>query len=254
MSVFIIAEAGTAHQGDFSVARQMIKVAAEAHADAVKFQMFKDTSFLNPDEQEMAERLMKWRFSTDDWRRLASQCESCGIEFMASAFDRESVDYLVELGVKRFKVASRTLRDDPRLIEYILTKNLPTYISTGFLDTSPILTRQDGYFTRFIGMKEPPIIILHCVSKYPALPEEANLHKINSLRSPHLALYSLGYSDHTVGFTAPIVAVALGATVIEKHFRLNSGDPKHPDYACSLSPDELMEMVARIREAELMLQ
>jgi len=150
------------------------------------------------------------------------------------------VDFLLELGVKRFKVASRTLRDDEELVHYIIAKELPVIVSTGFV--------------RF-NLRWAPnnnLTVMHCVSQYPTSAKNASLKRLLAIGFP-MREHHCGYSDHTVGITAPIAAVALGATVIEKHIRLDPGNPEHPDYCCSLDPDEFAEMVRRIRELELML-
>ena len=245
---FIIAEAGTAHDGEVKQALSLVQAAASAGADAVKFQLYQDASFLLPSEQDKADWFNARRLSRGAWFNVQARARDCGIEFMASAFDAESIDFLIELGVKRFKVASRTLRDDPKLLGYLakkVGKDSPVYISFGMVDAEKELIYH--LYEQFDNLT-----ILHCVSEYPTFPENAKLERIKHI-DRLTSCVPIGYSDHTVGIIAPIAAVALGAMVIEKHIRLEPGNPQHPDYACSLNPDEFAKMVSSIREVERML-
>ena len=244
MSVFIIAEIGTAHEGTLDLAELHVDAACTTGADAVKFQCYKDASFLRPDEPpERARFFLDNRLCENAWRKLAVYCQSKGIEFMASAFDKWAVDLLTDIGVHRYKVASRTLRDAPELVDYIVGLGKPVYISFGMANI---------HEHRWPDNVTP----LHCVSKYPVVGPEARLGDILYRQKPFGGMEwwkRIGYSDHTIGITAPIAAVALGATVIEKHFRLEPGNPDHPDHCCSLNPEQFTEMVFRIRELEMML-
>lgn len=230
---YIIAEAGTSHEGNVREAFQLVRQAAQAGADAVKFQLYKDASFLRPEEQDKAKWFEARRLEPDEWRRVAASAVDYHIDFMASAFDKESVDFLVEMGVKRFKVASRTLRDDTELVEYIVSIGKMTLISLGMVDRLPPSLRQN-----------PTVIPLHCVSLYPCPPELATLDSIAG---------GIGYSDHTQGWLACVLAVARGAPVVEKHFRLEPGHYSHPDWRHSLNPTGFKFMVDMIRETEVML-
>jgi len=244
---FIIAEVGTAHEGTLDLAELHVDAACKTGADAVKFQCYKDAGFLRADEPpERARFFLDNRLGEKAWRKLAVYCHSKGIEFMASAFDRWAVDLLTDIGVHRYKVASRTLRDDPGLVEYIVQMGKPVYISLGMARNWEFLNRL-AYTNRHAANN---ISVLHCVSQYPTLPKDAEIGEIPVLID---CGWYVGYSDHTIGITAPIAAVALGATVIEKHFRLEPGNPAHPDHCCSLNPQQFTEMVFRIRELELML-
>jgi len=243
-NTFIIAEVGTAHDGLLELAKRHIDAAAETGADAVKFQCYRDAGFLRKDEPpELAAFFLERRFTESGWRQIAAHCYSKGIEFMASAFDRWAVDLLTDIGVQRHKVASRTLRDDPKLVTYIIEQGKPVYISLGMVKPGRVIIMTDS------ALPVDRLTFFHCVSQYPTPPNEAALGEIKKIKET----CDVGYSDHTVGITAPIAAVALGATLIEKHFRLEPGNPDHPDYSCSLNPAEFTEMVQRIREVEVML-
>jgi len=237
---FIIAEVGTMHGGSVEVAKYLIKEIKDTGADAVKLQMWTKPFVKKTDEL--------WQFfedhqlSLEDFKTLYEYGKEIGIEVFASVFDKESADYLEGLGVKRWKIASRTLKDDKRLFVYILGKEGIKYISTGMSDIPDI--------DLALGTGDDDVI-MHCVSKYPVPDKEANLSRINDLMLK-LGTTKIGYSDHTVGIDACIHARAMGAIVIEKHIRADHSSKDHPDYSCSIPPELFKIMVAKIRRLEKM--
>ena len=253
--IFIIAEAGVNHNGDIKLAKKLINVAKDAGADAVKFQTFKveDVVTQNAEkaeyqkettgaEESQFEMIKKLELTESDFKELADYAKKAGILFLSSPFDKESVDLLDELDVPAFKVASGEITNLP-LLRYIAKKGKPIILSTGMSTLGEIEEALDVIRSEEVE----DIILLHCVSNYPARVEDVNLRAMGTLKQAFKL--PVGFSDHTLGITAPIAAVALGACVIEKHFTLDRNLPG-PDHKASLEPDELKEMVKAIREVE----
>ena len=251
---FIIAEAGVNHNGSVELAKKLIDTAKDAGADAVKFQTFKVDNVVIKDaekaeyqqettgEGSQYEMIKKLELTEGDFRELADYAEKKDIMFLSSPFDKESVDLLHELDVPAFKVGSGEITNLP-LLRYIAKKEKPIILSTGMSTLGEIEEALD--VIRSEGVED--IILLHCVSNYPARIEDVNLRALGTLKQAFKL--PVGFSDHTLGITAPIAAVALGACVIEKHFTLDRNLPG-PDHKASLEPDELKEMVKDIREVE----
>jgi len=251
---FIIAEAGVNHNGSVELAKKLIDAAKDAGADAVKFQTFKTENVVVKDAQKAEyqkettgegsqyEMIKKLELAEEDFRELADYAEKKDIMFLSSPFDKESVDLLHELDVPAFKVGSGEITNLP-LLRYIAKKGKPIILSTGMSTLGEIEEALD--VIRSEGVED--IILLHCVSNYPARIEDVNLRAMGTLKQAFKL--PVGFSDHTLGITAPIAAVALGACVIEKHFTLDRNLPG-PDHKASLEPDELKEMVKDIREVE----
>jgi len=251
---FIIAEAGVNHNGSVELAKKLIDAAKDAGADAVKFQTFKTENVVVKDAQKAEyqkettgegsqyEMIKKLELTEEDFRELADYAEKKDIMFLSSPFDKESVDLLYELDVPAFKVGSGEITNFP-LLRYIAKKEKPIILSTGMSTLGEIEEALD--VIRSEGVED--IILLHCVSNYPARIEDVNLRAMGTLKQAFKL--PVGFSDHTLGITAPIAAVALGACVIEKHFTLDRNLPG-PDHKASLEPDELKEMVKAIREVE----
>jgi len=254
-SVFVVAEVSANHNRQFDLAEKMIKVAKECGADAVKFQAYTpDTLTINADDKYFRIEHPQWggqtlyelyqKASTPwEWfKQLKKTADDIGITFLCTAFDRTSVDLLEELDICAHKISSFELVD-LALIEYAAKTKKPLIMSTGMADIDEI---QEAVTTaRKAGAKE--IVLLKCVSSYPARPEEMNLRTI-----PHMQeLFGcpVGLSDHSLGIGASVCAVALGANVIEKHFTL-SRKLKTPDSFFSVEPEELKELVTNIRIAE----
>lgn len=262
-SCFIIAEAGVNHNGDMDLALQMIDIAAEAGADAVKFQTFTADRLVSLDAKTAAyqknnagydsqyEMLKKLELSDSDHRTLLERCKKKNIEFMSTPFDEESLDFLVDLGMKKIKVGSGELTNIP-FIKKIAEKNLQTIISTGMATLEEISESINAFLDvrNKLGYSEPIeqiLTILHCTSNYPCPIQDANLR---SMKTIHDAFnLPVGYSDHTLSTDLAFVAVGLGAKIYEKHFTLDKSF-NGPDHAASLDPSELWQLVKNIRFAE----
>lgn len=250
---FIIAEAGVNHNGDINLAKKLIDVAKGTGADAVKFQTFKAENVVTQnaekaeyqkttEEESQYRMLKKLELTGEDFKELSDYGKKNGILFLSSPFDKESVDLLCELDVPAFKVGSGEITDFP-LLRYIAKKEKPIILSTGMSTLGEV--EEALNVIRGEGVED--VILLHCVSNYPARIEDVNLRAMETLKRAFKI--PVGFSDHTHGIIVPIAAVTLGACVIEKHFTLNRNLPG-PDHKASLEPDELKEMVKAIRDLE----
>jgi N,N'-diacetyllegionaminate synthase len=252
---FVIAEAGVNHNGDMALAKRLIDVAREAGADAVKFQTFSAEQLVTENADKAAYQkeqtdaqesqfamLKRLELGTNDFKELAGYAQKRGVIFLSSPFDMGSVDLLAEIGVPAFKVPSGEITNPP-LLRHIARKKKPVILSTG-MSTLDEVAEAVRLFQKE-GTKD--IILLHCVSCYPARVEDTNLRAMDTLRKAFKL--PVGLSDHTQGITVAIAAVALGACVIEKHFTLDRDLPG-PDHKASLEPDELKEMIEAIRDTE----
>ena len=254
--VFIVAEAGANHDCKLEQAKQLIDVAANAEADAIKFQTFSADKIVaktgskagymeKASEKESVYEIFKRIELPHEWHHeLAEYAIKKGLIFLSSPFDEEAVDLLDELGVPAFKVASGELTNFP-LIKYIARKGKPLIVSTGAANMDEV-----GEAVSVIkGTGNKKIVLLHCVANYPAAPEDANLLAMSALKQKFKL--PVGYSDHTRGIAAPLAAVALGAVMIEKHFTLSRKLPG-PDHFYAIEPNELKAMVDSIRAVEKM--
>jgi N-acetylneuraminate synthase len=252
---FIIAEAGVNHNGSPDLARQLIDAAAQAGADAVKFQTFHAESVVTStadkaeyqkqttsSDESQYEMIKKLELSDDTFRELSVYAEKKGIIFLSTPFDEQSVDLLDEIGVPAFKIPSGEITNFP-LLKKIAEKQKPIILSTGMATLGEVEEAVD--YLRKNGAQE--LILLHCTTSYPAPMHSVNLRAMETLRCAFKV--PVGYSDHTEGITTPIAAVAIGAQVIEKHFTLDRSLPG-PDHLASLEPDELKAMVQAIRDVE----
>lgn len=250
---FIIAEAGINHNGDINLAKKLIGAAKDARADAVKFQTFKAENVVikNAEKAEYQKTvkeesqygmLKKLELTEEDFEELADYAKEKDILFLSSPFDKESVDLLYELDVPAFKIGSGEITNFP-LLRYVAKKEKPIILSTGMATLGEV--EEALKVIRSEGVKD--IILLHCVSNYPARIEDINLRAMETLKQAFKL--PVGFSDHTLGITASMAAVAFGACVIEKHFTLDRNLPG-PDHKASLEPDELKEMVKAIRDVE----
>jgi N,N'-diacetyllegionaminate synthase len=263
MKTFIIAEAGVNHNGDEAKALALVEAAARSGADAVKFQTFSADKLTRKgaakaeyqkkatgdgDQHSMLKSL---EMSEQLHARLFAQCAKLGIEFMSTAFDEEALDFLVELGIRRIKVPSGEITNVP-LLQHMASKGLPLIVSTGMAELGEVVAAVDVIRTERAvrGLVEPladKVTILHCTSNYPADNTDVNLRAMTTMaRATGLPV---GYSDHTMGLAVSTGAVALGATVIEKHFTLDRDLPG-PDHKASLEPDQLAALVRQIRDVE----
>lgn len=249
---FLIAEIGSNHNQDFALALKHIDFAYKAGVDAVKFQTFKADKHISKyaeipakylDGHKNVHALIKSVELNRDWQKpLKEYAESKGLIFLSSPCDNEAVDQLEKLGVLAHKIASFDL-PDLDLVRYIAKTNKPILISTGLADWGDIqhavnVCREE---------KNNQIILLQCTSLYPAPASLSNLRAMRTMRDAFNVI--VGYSDHTLGDNIPVTAVAMGASVIEKHVTLDKNLPG-PDHAFAIEPDELGVMVEKIREIE----
>ena len=257
MATLIIAEAGVNHNGDMQLARQLIEAAADAGADVVKFQTFKADKLATTkagkasyqqqatenaeNQQEMLQRL---ELDPDQHQQLISHCHNSGIEFLSTAFDDPSIDLLNTLNLKRLKIPSGEITNLPYL-RRIGELGKPLILSTGMANLGEIEAAISVLETA--GTKRAQITVLHCTTEYPAPMAEVNLRAMPTIGQAFGV--AVGYSDHTAGIEVPIGAVALGATVIEKHITLDQNLPG-PDHKASLEPKEFAAMVRAIRNIE----
>lgn len=219
----IIAEIGQNHNGDIDLACRMIRTAKQAGADVAKFQLYDAKRLFPRKGNPWFAYNCRTELSRDAVRRLARECRRVGIEFMASVFDVERIEWLEKVGVRRYKVASRSINDRP-LIEAIVRTGKPVIVSLG-------LWRGRG-FPKLPGGKR--LSYLYCISKYPAPRVDLGFESVDFSR------YA-GFSDHTLGTTAAMAAFARGARILEKHFTLDKG-MYGPDHRCSMTPDELRQI------------
>lgn len=263
MSVFIIAEAGVNHNGDLERALAMVDIARDAGADAIKFQTFTADRLASPhaEKAEYQKRetgdgdqhamLKALEMSDDMHRRLIARCKSVGIEFMSTPFDEEAADLLVGMGMGRIKVPSGEIVSHS-FLRHLAAKDLPLIMSSGMATLEEIVEAlaviaaarvSCGLEASLAGR----VTVLHCTSNYPAEPEELNLRAMATIAEA--TGLPVGYSDHSLGIAISPAAVAMGATVIEKHFTLDRTLPG-PDHRASLDPAELAAMIQQIRTVE----
>ena len=256
--VIIIAEAGVNHNGDMSIAKKLIDAAVDAEVDYVKFQSFKASNLVSPyakkaeyqikntsnDDTSQLGMLKKLELSHDDHIELMSYCKQKKINFLSTAFDTQGVKYLDKLGLDLFKIPSGEITNFPYLREIALTGK-PIILSTGMSTINDISNALDVF--KKYGLNRKEIVVLHCNTEYPTPMNDVNLKAMLTIGNTFNV--HVGYSDHTLGIEVPIAAVAMGATVIEKHFTLDK-TLSGPDHAASLEPAELKEMVKSIRNIE----
>lgn len=255
MHTLIIAEAGVNHNGSIENAKKLAKIAKECGADIVKFQTAKLESLVSKyadmaeyqkknigrkmSQQEMLKTIL---LSFDEFKELAHYCEQIGIAFLSTPFDLESIDFLDNLGCDVWKIPSGEITNLPYL-EKIAKTHKDIILSTGMCEMQEVREAVD--ILEKNGARK--ITLLHCTTEYPTLYGDVNLNAMITLRNEFN--FEVGYSDHTKGIEVPIAAVAMGATVIEKHFTLDRS-MEGPDHKASLEPNELREMVNAIRNIE----
>jgi len=252
---FIIAEAGVNHNGDPGMARALVDAAVHAGADVVKFQTFRAVDLVTewapkaPYQLERTdagesqfEMLRQLELSEEVHRDLIRYCQDQGIIFLSTPFDPGSADLLEDLGLPAYKIPSGEVTNLP-FIRHIGSKGKPVILSTGMSDLQEV--SQAVEVLEETGNAD--IVLLHCVSSYPTRPEDMNLRAMETLRQTFR--YPAGLSDHTSCIEIPIAAVAMGASVLEKHFTLDKSLPG-PDHQASLDSEELALMVASVRKVE----
>jgi len=266
MKTFVIAEAGVNHNGSDELALKLVEAAAACGADAVKFQTFRADKLVVPgarkaeyqqratgdgDQYDMLKRL---EMSRELHVALIERCNALGIEFMSTPFDEEAADFLVGLGMRRIKVPSGEIVNHP-LLRYLASTGLPLIVSTGMADLREVREAVEviAEARARAGHTQPlaeVLTILHCTSNYPAACADVNLRAMRTIAQE--TKMAVGYSDHTLGLAVSTAAVALGATVIEKHFTLDKSLPG-PDHGASLSVEELAALIRQIRDVEAAL-
>ena len=252
--MFIIAEAGVNHNGDVRLGMKLVDAAADAGADAVKFQSFKAEAVASASapkaayqlettdrRQSQLEMLRALELPAEAHRELQRHAGERGLLFLSTPFDRGSVDLLDEMGVPAFKIGSGEVTNLP-LLDHIAGKGRPIILSTGMCYLSEVAQAVDT-----IGGHGCELALLHCVTNYPAAPSDANLRAMKTMEDAFSV--PVGYSDHTQGNEVALAAVALGACIVEKHLTLDRTLPG-PDHKASLEPDELRTMVRAIRTVE----
>jgi N-acetylneuraminate synthase len=281
-NVYVIAEAGVNHNGELELARRLVDCAAEAGADAVKFQTFDAIKLatraapkasyqqLTTDAAESQLEMLRKLELPREWHwELRERARSRGIEFLSTAFDASSLSFLDELDMPFYKVPSGELTNSPLLWQFA-RKGRPLVVSTGMATMSEVeqalaviahafnVTGEPADIAEvWRGWSDPAwraslqgrVTLLHCTSQYPTPMHECNLRAMDTLRAFGLPV---GYSDHTEGILISVAAVARGATFIEKHFTLDRAMPG-PDHKASLEPQELTQMVMQIRDLQLAL-
>jgi N-acetylneuraminate synthase len=282
--VYVIAEAGVNHNGSLERALEMVRVAARAGADAVKFQTFKAEQLVSRDaakaqyQKETTDAaesqfgmLKKLELSSADHAALVAEAQRCGIAFLSTAFDIASMDFLVrETSIGHIKIPSGEATNAPFLL-HAARQGLPVLLSTGMCTLGEIEQALRVLAFGFLHAQGVPdattlaaayadprgraelaarVTILHCVTEYPAPPQSVNLRAMDVIADTFGL--PVGYSDHTMGYAVALAATARGARVIEKHFTLDRALPG-PDHRASLEPDELAAMVAGVREIEAAL-
>ncbi len=255
MAVYIIAEAGVNHNGDVDIALEMIDKAKECGADCVKFQTYKTDKLVTKkapkadyqvhnthNDDSQYSMLKKLELTFDDFRVLKDHCDKVGIDFMSTPFDIDSVDLLDNLGLDEYKMSSGDITNK-HLLEYVADKQKPMIISTGMSTMDEV--REAVSWIEKRGNNR--ITLLHCTSNYPAPYDEVNMNAMLTLADAFP--YKIGYSDHTNGIIIPIMAAAMGATVLEKHFTLDK-NMEGPDHKASIDVAEFKEMVHSVRIIE----
>lgn len=248
--VLVIAEIGNNHEGDVEVAAKMVREAAAAGVDAVKFQTFRTELFANPNDEARYRRMQQFELSQPEFRQLRELAKSLGLLFFSTPLDLQSARFLNEI-VDAFKIASGDNNFYP-LLEEVAATGKPVIISSGASDLQQICTSksfvEDQWKQRGI---DGQIAALHCVSNYPTAPQDAHLSAIRTL-ADNLDC-QVGYSDHTLGIEACVLSVALSARIIEKHFTLDKNYSDFRDHQLSADPAEMRQLVERVRLASELL-
>lgn len=248
--ILIIAEIGNNHEGSYALAEEMIGLAAAAGAGAVKFQTFKTEYYVSKKDKDRFKRLKSFELSHADFENLSRVAKELGLLFISTPFDLESAEYLSSI-VDAYKISSGDNNFYP-LIEKVAKKKKPIIMSTGLADLDQIKKSQLFiYKVRQENELRNELAILHCVSSYPVLPEHANLKAIKTLQTELDC--TIGYSDHTIGVDASLIAVALGARIIEKHFTIDKNYSDFRDHQLSADPEEFRQLVNKVKTASMMM-
>jgi N,N'-diacetyllegionaminate synthase len=242
---FVIAEIGNNHEGNFEVAKKLVYEAKKAGVDAVKFQVFDTENYVNKSEQERYSKLKGYELSRSNFFKLSQIAKSLKLKFISTPFDMKSAEFLSSV-VDLFKISSGD-NNYYDLIAKVMSYKKKTLISTGLINYSDI--KKLIFFIRKKKFLLKNVCFLHCVSSYPTEDKNANLLNIKYLRDK--LRMNVGYSDHTLGITAPLVAYSLGANVIEKHFTLDNNFSSFRDHKISLDPLKMKTLVIELKKAYL---
>lgn len=247
---FIVAEVGNNHEGSETVAAELVRQAAEAGVDAVKFQTFRTEEFVSPRQQERFARMKRFELGHDAFSRLAGLARESGLIFMSTPLDHSSARFLGSI-VDVMKIASGDITHLP-LIREAARHGLPMIISTGNAVLPEVdMALKTAREAQPENANPAEIALLHCVSAYPTPAEDANLSAIKTLRERYDC--PVGYSDHTAGNRAAVLAVAAGAKIIEKHFTLDNHYSDFRDHQLSADPEAMSALVADIRQTEAIM-
>ena len=248
--VMVIAEIGNNHEGDFQLAKELVALAAEAGADAVKFQYIIPEKLISPNDKLRIEQLNGFKLKRNHYVTLAEEANRLGVEFLCTPFDLSVVDFIDEL-VPAFKIASGDNNFYP-LIDKIANTGKPIIASLGLGGINRAKKLQKYLFDKWqaLGHKNPGLAFLHCVCSYPTPMEDAGIIEIDELNDLEV---TAGYSDHTLGIKACELAVARGARIIEKHFTKCKNQSSFRDHQLSADPDDLKNMIHAIRIVEKFL-
>lgn len=253
----VIAEAGVNHNGDLGLGLQLVEAAAQAGANVVKFQTFQSQELATGqahkadyqkvttgESESQLNMLKKLELTSEQHLQLINHCNTCGIEFLSTAFDLSSIDLLASINLQRWKIPSGEITNLPYLRKIGSLKK-PLILSTGMANLAEIESAID--VLEQAGTIRDQITVLHCTTEYPAPLDEVNLRAMRTIAQAFGV--EVGYSDHTDGIAVPIAAVAMGAKVIEKHLTLDR-TMEGPDHRASLEPDQFAAMVLGIRSIE----
>jgi len=249
--VVVIAEIGNNHEGSLKEALKMVRAAADAGADAVKFQTLVPEKLVSSDQKERLHQLNRYALSYPQFEELRREADRANVTFLSTPFDLESVEFLKDL-VPAFKIASGD-SNFFALLQKVADTGKPVMVSTGLSDSAEKKFLQSFFATAWKknGRESPGLALLHCVTEYPVPDARAGLRYLEMLRG--MEGVTPGYSDHTLGVDGAVLAVSLGARIIEKHFTLDKTKTSFRDHALSADPQEFREMISRIRRAEILL-
>lgn len=248
--VLVVAEIGNNHEGDFGRAMRLIDGAAACGVDAVKFQTARADLFISPDEPERLRRFTSYEFSAGQWETLAARAHASGVLFLSTPLDLDSLRMLTPL-VDGVKIASGDVTFTPLLDAAAATRK-PLIMSSGAATVEEVAAAVRRIRDQWQRLNhDGQLGVLHCVSAYPAPPEQAQLRAIGALGAAVDA--TIGYSDHVLGIDAALAAVTLGARIVEKHVTLDKNQSPFRDHQLSADLDEMTLLVRRIREVEVML-
>ena len=242
---FVIAEIGNNHEGSFQRAKKLVKEAAKAGASAVKFQTFRTEYYVSKSEKKRFKQLKKFELTKKNFIYLSEMTKDLNLKFISTPFDLESANFLSKI-VDIFKISSGD-NNYFELIKEVSRFNKKVIISLGLSGMKNLIKLVN--FLKKIGLKKRTIL-MHCVSSYPVKSKEANLNSIIFLKSK--LNMEIGYSDHTIGITAPMIAYCFGAKIIEKHFTLDNNLSNFRDHKLSLNPSDMKKMISSLNEANHM--